>query len=67
MITSEEVREHLGMWSRQARQLMRQYITQQETLQTKLKQYFEIKSDITSKELLNEYRALDKEIREMIK
>jgi len=47
MITSEEVREALGMWSRQARPLMRQYITQQEKVNEILKEVKQLLIDMS--------------------
>jgi len=42
MIKHDEVRQHLSMWSRSARPLMREYITQQEELTKAIKELIKL-------------------------
>ena len=63
MIKIEEVREHLGMWSRQARPLMRQYIAQQEKIMELLDEFFKAKRE--GKNLVKTYEMLNNIEREI--
>jgi hypothetical protein len=61
MITNEEVRQALRD---ENYYVVVDYIEQQETFTLKVKRYFEIRSNLTTEALLNEYRELTKELLE---
>jgi hypothetical protein len=61
MITHEEVRQALRD---ENYYVVVDYIEQHETFTLKVKRYFEIRSNLTTEALLNEYRKLTKEILE---
>jgi hypothetical protein len=61
MITHEEVRQALRD---ENYYVVVDYIEQQETFTLKVKRYFEIRSNLTTETLLNEYRELTKELLE---
>jgi hypothetical protein len=61
MITHEEVRQALRD---ENYYVVVDYIEQQETFTLKVKRYFEIRSNLTTEALLNEYRELTKELLE---
>ena len=74
MITHDEVRQYLSMWSRSARPLMREYITQQEELTKAVKEYLELLTILFDwnglqshkQEDLDKYRILEKTIKKMV-
>ena len=67
MIKHDEVRQHLSMWSRSARPLMREYITQQEELTKAVKEYFTLlNSDVINQDIIDRTDLLEETIKEMV-
>jgi hypothetical protein len=72
MITNKEVKECLdefeilisNIHNKTAYEYLEKYIEEQETFTLKVKRYFVLKGNLTSEELLSEYRELTKQILE---
>jgi hypothetical protein len=59
MSKHDDMREKVATWSREARQDMRQYITDYEQLERDVKRYFElVRNVVWEKGLFDEYKAL---------
>ena len=67
MIKHDEVRQHLSMWSRSARPLMREYIIQQEELTKAVKEYFTLlNSHAINQNIIDRTDLLEETIKEMV-